>query len=430
MTDLKIVDQPLVDVDEAYTLRGLASLMTRAFRGEDLTDLGNQLVRYANSHGGASCANAMMDLSILLHLRGQYDTAMSVQAEALKLRQVYRLPAGGTPAIRLLAFMTPGDLGANTPLEFIVENTDIELTMLYVDPSLPLPEEVPDHDVAFVAIGEAGSVQPALRLVEQLAALWPRPVLNAPERIAPLSRERASKMLQALPGVEIPNSVCLPRERVERIARGAEPLTDVLGDGDFPTIVRPRDSHAGKGLDKADDPAQLAAYLRTRPEAEFVLARFVDYRSPDGQFRKYRVVLIDGRPYASHMVISDDWVVHYVSGGMPEDAYKREEEARFMAEFDTAFARRHAAALDAIAECVRLDYLVVDCAEMPDGRLLVFEVHNAAVVHAMDPIEIFPYKHTQMRTVFDAFRAMLVEARERGRNVPEHRDVDGADRKG
>jgi hypothetical protein len=29
------------------------------------------------------------------------------------------------------------------------------------------------------------------------------------------------------------------------------------------------------------------------------------------------------------------------------------------------------------------------------------------LVHAMDNVEIFPYKATQMRTVFDAFRAML-----------------------
>jgi hypothetical protein len=30
------------------------------------------------------------------------------------------------------------------------------------------------------------------------------------------------------------------------------------------------------------------------------------------------------------------------------------------------------------------------------------------LVHAMDNPEIFPYKATQMRTVFDAFRAMLI----------------------
>jgi hypothetical protein len=39
--------------------------------------------------------------------------------------------------------------------------------------------------------------------------------------------------------------------------------------------------------------------------------------------------------------------------------------------------------------------------------LLIFEADNTAVVHDMDPPDIFPYKLPQMRKVFDAFAAML-----------------------
>jgi hypothetical protein len=59
-----------------------------------------------------------------------------------------------------------------------------------------------------------------------------------------------------------------------------------------------------------------------------------------------------------------------------------------------------------------LDYLGIDCAETPDGRLLVFEVDNAMVVHDMDPVEVFPYKPPQMRKIFAEFRAMLARAAE------------------
>ena len=37
----------------------------------------------------------------------------------------------------------------------------------------------------------------------------------------------------------------------------------------------------------------------------------------------------------------------------------------------------------------------------------MFEADNTAIVHDMDPVELFPYKQTQMRKVFDAFIAML-----------------------
>jgi glutathione synthase/RimK-type ligase-like ATP-grasp enzyme len=130
-------------------------------------------------------------------------------------------------------------------------------------------------------------------------------------------------------------------------------------------------------------------------------------------FRKYRIVLIDGRPYACHMGVSEHWMIHYLNAGMRESAGKRAEEARFMAEFDQDFARRHARALDALAKRVGLDYFGIDCGETPEGELLIFEADVAMIVHAMDPPDLFPYKGPQMRKVFDAFRAMLEKVAER-----------------
>jgi hypothetical protein len=92
---------------------------------------------------------------------------------------------------------------------------------------------------------------------------------------------------------------------------------------------------------------------------------------------------------------------------MAESADKRAEEARAMVEFDQGFARRHATAFEALHERVGLDYYSIDCAETRDGRLLLFEADAAAIIHAMDPPDLFPYKHVQMRRVFDAFEAML-----------------------
>ncbi|HMK67167.1 MAG TPA: hypothetical protein VK433_01370, partial [Stellaceae bacterium] len=128
---------------------------------------------------------------------------------------------------------------------------------------------------------------------------------------------------------------------------------------------------------------------------------------PDGLFRKYRIVLIEGRPYASHGAISSHWMIHYLNAGMRESAEKRAEEARWMAEFDHDFALRHGDALRALAERVGLDYFAIDCGETPDGRLLIFEVDVAMIVHAMDPPDLFPYKQPAMQKLFAAFRAML-----------------------
>jgi glutathione synthase/RimK-type ligase-like ATP-grasp enzyme len=213
----------------------------------------------------------------------------------------------------------------------------------------------------------------------------------------------------------------IDRPSLEQIARGAAAIENALAGGTFPIIVRPLDSHAGDGLIKLECAAEIDAYLRERAEPEFYIAPFVDYRGQDGLFRKYRIALIDGRPYAVHMAISAHWMIHYLNAGMVESAEKRAEEARFMADFDADFAVRHASALRAIAERVDLDYLPFDCAETRDGKLLIFETGTNMVVHAMDPPDLFPYKQAQMEKVFGAFAAML-----RNRAAHVNRTADAA----
>ncbi|MBC7477840.1 MAG: hypothetical protein H7317_07060, partial [Pseudorhodobacter sp.] len=68
-----------------------------------------------------------------------------------------------------------------------------------------------------------------------------------------------------------------------------------------------------------------------------------------------------------------------------------------------SFATRHQTAFQALHRHIPLDYFGIDCAEAPDGRLLVFEVDTAMIVHDMDDPTLFPYKPAAMRGLFDAF---------------------------
>ncbi len=380
---------------------GLASLAKRAFDGEDLAPLSSELIRRMIAE--PENPTVLMDLATIEHLYGNRGDALDLQRRALESQRIYRRPSAA-PArdeLRLLAFMAPGDFMANTPLEFLLEGSNVRLDMLYLVPGAPVPEAIPDHDLAFVAIGESDENQVLLRALEPVVQGWPRPVLNAPERIAHLSREGTWELLRSTPGIAIPRTLRLDRQSLARLGSDAV---------EFPIIARPIGSHAGQGLTKIDTPAGIAAYLRQQPEIEFYVARFIDYRSADGMFRKYRIALIEGRPFACHMGVSEHWMIHYLNAGMRESAAKRAEEARFMAEFDQDFAQRHARALDALAEHVGLEYFGIDCGETPEGELLIFEADVAMIVHAMDPPDLFPYKQPQMRKVFDAFRAMLARA--------------------
>jgi len=400
---------------EQQPLIGLARIMRLIFSGIDLAPLGSQLVARADTGSGTMDANAFMDLFTILLLRGDRELALSMQEQALELQQLYSPPgAVGQANIRVLAIMGAGDLMANTPIELLLENSDVALNLLYMGPTLPLPPALPEHDVLFVAVGESEENIPLLQELDGALKSWPRPVLNMPDRIALLSRDSACVLLKSAPGVVMPDTARISRQALEQIGRKELAVTAVLADGKFPLIARPVDSHAGKGLDKLDNPAAIAGYLQTMPQDEFYISRFVDYRGEDGQFRKYRIILIEGRPYICHMGISSHWMIHYLNAGMTESTEKRAEEERFMANFDEEFAVRHKDAFRAIYERMGLDYLGIDCGETADGSLLIFEVDSNMVVHALDPEDVFPYKQPQMRKVFAAFREMLGNAMKRG----------------
>ncbi len=388
---------------------GVAALMGAAYAGTDLSPLASQLMERATAD--PTDANALMDLATIMQLRFAPEIALGLQAQALQIRQHYRLPAADGEAVRVLALKAPGALMANAPLEFLVQDSDITLEILYVSPDLPLPESLPAHDVLFVAVNESDANRPVLERIETLVAASPRTVLNAPHRIGALSRTNVCSLIESAPGRLMPHCLRVDRRSLTELGADAQAFGDLLGPSGYPIIVRPVDSHAGHGLRKLDDPTAIAEYLQTVTGDEFYASDFIDYRSADGLFRKYRVVLIDGHPYPCHMAISTEWMVHYLNAGMIESAAKRAEEARFMERFDEDFALRHHETLRGIAECVDLDYLVIDCAETRTGELLVFELDSGAVVHSMDPVDLFPYKPPHMRKIFSAFRELLIKAK-------------------
>src|SRR5438270_862921 len=72
-----------------------------------------------------------------------------------------------------------------------------------------------------------------------------------------------------------------------------------------PLIVREAGSHAGKGLtliadsDATDELERFAFDGR-----DLYVTAYVDFRSSDGLYRKYRVLVVDGVPFPRHMVAS------------------------------------------------------------------------------------------------------------------------------
>src|SRR5229473_3390989 len=321
---------------------GFARLTTMAFHGTDLRPLRDELI--SKVAGGTADAGEGLDLSLIAQLLGDKQTGMAIQAEVLAFHRLFRSPCSAEkPKLRVLALAAAIDMGGNTPIEFLLEDSGIELRTLYVIAGAELPVPLPDHDIAIVIASDSEECREALRIIDRVAARWPRPVLNLPRLVSNLDRDKLHGLLDGIEGLDIPATASVSRAQLSDVAQSNLLFADIAAELQFPIIVRPRGSHAGVGLAKLDDRAAIVRYLAERPEQEFFVSRFVDYANDDGLFRKYRIVFVDGRPYACHMAIADRWDIWYLNAGMAFSESKRLEEEDFMRNFDSGFAVRHRA---------------------------------------------------------------------------------------
>jgi hypothetical protein len=391
---------------DPFNLIGMGALVGLAYRQGDIAGVWNALLaRYAENPGDAA---ALMDMSTILQTTGHRDKGLEFQRKALELSRRFKRVHGGGNGLRVLVFMAGGDFMTNTPIDFLAEGSDATLSMVYVDGETRDLQGLPEHDVAFVAIGESDATIQALENLDRLLQGWRGPIMNgAPRRILALTRDGVAAMFADEASIVAPSTVRASLADLEKLAQGETALAALLPGASFPITARPYGTHAGEGLEKIGSREDLAAYLGRRAEERFYLAPFIDYAGRDGLFRKQRIAIIDGRAYPGHWATSRHWMVHYLNSGMLENAAWRAEEAAFMQNFDSDFAVRHAAAFEALDRKIGLDYFVIDCAETQDGRLLLFEAHVAMILHAMDPVETFPYKRPAMQKLFAAFQAAL-----------------------
>lgn len=402
MTRRLVADHNPDIAENSSRIIGMQKIVSLIYAGGDVAPMWNELTQRIRAD--ATDASALFDLATILQTMGRADEARQMFRSAVDLRRDFCVVHGNGQGPRLLAFVTPGDFMANTPLDFLLVDSDCVLWLHYVDAQTTELGDLPAHDVAFMAIGESTENAPVLARMRTLLADFNGPIMNNdPELISRLTRDGVSAMLAGEPSILSPSTYRVPREDLVAVGAGTKQLYKCAPGLTFSLVVRPISTHAGHGMERIADPSGLSAWLETEPAPEIYVAPFIDFRGADGLYNKQRIVFIQGKAFASHMALSEHWIVHYLSAGMAESPAKRAVEQAWMEDFDTDFAIRHKDSFDALYRRIGLDYFGIDCAELADGRLLVFELDVAMVVHNMDSATTYPYKQVAMRKLFDAF---------------------------
>ncbi len=265
---------------------------------------------------------------------------------------------------------------------------------------------LPDYDVVFNTIGDPDLSGPSQAAVARFLARNRRPVINRPEPIQQTFRQLIPAQLGDIPGVVAPPTIRLMANEIENLAARID-----TEDFTLPVLVRPVASHGGVGLYRADTPADLDDIAGRLAGRDLYITQYVDYAQADEQYRKGRMIFVDGRPLPYHWAISRHWMVHYVSSDMTEGAtvetdWRRAEEARFLDDPSGFLGETAMAAITEIGRRLDLDYCGLDFSVLPDGRVLVFEANATMLVHPEDDGPL-AYRNPAVERIIDAFQAML-----------------------
>jgi hypothetical protein len=339
---------------------------------------------------------AHQNLACILDLQGDAKAAGS-HRDAAYCRQCIFVEPAAAPKRRVLILSASGR--GNVPVKWLLPNavnTQIKWFVEYAGRGAPT--DLPEYDLVFNAIGDPDMERPTRAAVRCFLRTCTKPLLNTPGRVARTRRDRLATLLTGIPGIEV------PRVARVRTLRDAVTAIDKAGMG-FPMLLRPAGSHGGDGLTRLDGSADLHQVAFDRFPSWY-LSAFRTYQSPDGYWRKYRVIFIDREPYPYHLAISDRWLVHYVTANMLSDPAKAAEECRFLQNPAATLGEAAMKSLRTIAARLDLDYAGIDFACLPDGHLLVFEANATMLVHA-ETLAVFAYKNAFVQAILDAFEELL-----------------------
>lgn len=292
--------------------------------------------------------------------------------------------------------------GGNIPTEPLLDDRLFRTTVVvadYADANAPLPP----HDLIFNAIGDADLCLEALAAAWALIARSPRPVVNPPGAVLGTGRIANAARLRGLPGVIVPRVAAVPR----RLLEGAAAAAAVSAAGlSFPLLARPPGFHTGRYFVRAETPDALAAAAAQCPAETLALIEPLDARDRHGMFRKYRVMIVDGRLYPLHLAISRHWKVHYFTADMADRPDHRAEDAAFLADM-RVIGDKAVAGLARIAAALGLDYGGIDFAVNAEGEVLFFEANATMIVTQPVRDAKWDYRRPAVEAVLAAVRTML-----------------------
>ena len=199
------------------------------------------------------------------------------------------------------------------------------------------------------------------------------PVFNHPRFVQLTRRDHIYDRLNHIKGLIVPKTIHFTATSPADVKNALR-----KNNLNYPVIFRKAGDHGGISTTLLKNTSQIikAMYPYALDGSAFYATEFTDFASEDGNYRKYRIAVVEGRPYLRHMIISDSWLIHSSSREhMKNNPALQEEEAKLLVEFDETLRPKVIDAVDEITRTLQLDYYGIDCSIDAAGNMLAFEIN-------------------------------------------------------
>jgi hypothetical protein len=261
-------------------------------------------------------------------------------------------------------------------------------------------------DVLVNLISEPLACRRALDRLESIIQTHQIRVLNSVAAVRRSSRTALPQVLANIPKVHLPHTT-----RFIGDVRDLKAHIESNGHS-FPVLIRPAGTHGSQGLLKFDSVDTITGV--ECPMSGLLVTDFVDFRSGDGLYRKYRMVCVDGRIFRRHVIATGStW---NVTGNARADMMADRPDL-VMAEKD--FLNGGPDALDQrivrLFRVVGLDFGVIDFAVSDAGEIIVFELNSTFQISRSIPREYMQnwgYLEGNNGAIREALLALIVRRAE------------------
>ena len=157
---------------------------------------------------------------------------------------------------------------------------------------------------------------------------------------------------------------------------------------------------AARGLKKVDNALELGAVPNI--PSDVLVSDFVDFRSNDGLYRKYRMIWIDGTIFRRHVIAGLEWnVTGTARVAMAERPETIAVEKEFLASSGDTLDERVAQ----LFRIVGLDFGVIDFTVSEAGEIIIFELNGTFQISGS-----IPAKHRADWVYLEANNSSIVNA--------------------